>query len=66
MTVTNFEPSKRPYIILDFGIVTKSDEFSIGSTMFWLEYREGDLSETVWTGSSYATARIVAQDWTRD
>jgi hypothetical protein len=66
MTVIPFDPSRRPCVILDSGTVTKSDEFSIGSPVFWLEYRDGDLSETVWVGADYAAARIAARDWTRD
>ncbi len=66
MTVIPFKPTVRPRVILDCGTVTRSNEFPIGATIFWLDYEEGDLSATVWTGQSYEAARSFARDLEKD
>jgi len=66
MTVIQFRPDIRPRVILDYGTVTRSDEFPIGSTMFWLEYQDDGFTDTIWIGATYEEARAVAREWTQD
>ena len=62
MSILPFTPKAAPRIILDFGVVTHSDEFPSGSTVFWLEYRDGETVDTVWMGG----CREAARDWQAD
>jgi hypothetical protein len=66
MSVIPFTPKTMPRVILDFGEVVKSADFPPGSTMFWLEYQDGDVVEVVWTGGSYEAAREAAREWQAD
>jgi hypothetical protein len=66
MSVITFTPKTGPRVILDCGTVIKSDDFPPGSTMFWLEYQDGGIAETVWTGVSYESACEAAKGWQAD
>jgi hypothetical protein len=66
MSVIPFIPKTGPRIIIDCGTVVKSDDFPLGLMMYWLEYQDGDIAETVWTGASYEAAREAAREWRRD
>jgi hypothetical protein len=66
MSVIPFIPKTGPRVILDSGTVTKSDDFTPGSTVYWLEYQHGEFTAAVWIGASYEAARETARAWQAD
>lgn len=66
MSVVPFTPKSAPRIILDSGIVKTSDDLPPGSTVYWLEFRDGDGALIVWEGATYEAALDAASEWQSD
>jgi len=67
MTVIPFRLKRAPRIILDAGVVVRSDDYPPGSTVFRLDYQDGEGGFlTVWDGMSYEAGRAAAREWQSD